>query len=127
MAGLVFFGTANLDATVGFYTKRLGMKVWLEQEGCTLLEHGNFLLGFCKRKEPQVEGVITLFYEKKESVDEMYSQLKDISTSSPITNKRYNIYQFYAKDPEGRTLEFQTFLHSLQPIHLDSFLKDANP
>ncbi|NHJ12484.1 MAG: VOC family protein [Candidatus Thorarchaeota archaeon] len=126
MAGLVFLRTGNLEGIVEFYTSRLGMRIWLEQESCTLLAHGNFILGFCESEKPETEGVITLFYEKRDNVDEMYARLQDISVSSPVTNDRYGIYQFYAKDPEGRSLEFQTFLHGLQPIVVDSFLRGGD-
>ena len=33
-----------------------------------------------------------------------------------VTNEQYQIYQFFAEDPEGRTLEFQAFLHPVEPI-----------
>ncbi len=122
LPGIIFFKTASLADIVEFYVSRLGMKVWLEQEGCTILSHGCFLLGFCQHKEPETEGVITLFYEQKEDVNRKYVELKDISTSEPSENSRYRIYQFYAVDPEGRTLEFQTFLHELRQMSLEKFL-----
>jgi hypothetical protein len=34
----------------------------------------------------------------------------------PRVNDRYQIYQFFAKDPEGRQLEFQAFLHPLSVV-----------
>jgi catechol 2,3-dioxygenase-like lactoylglutathione lyase family enzyme len=122
LPGIVFFRTTNLDDTVSFYVDRLGMRVWLEQVGCTILVHGNFLLGFCESEVPETNGVITLFYESRGEVDRMYSELKDIATSETIENERYRIYQFYAKDPEGRTLECQAFLHELEPLSIDRFL-----
>jgi catechol 2,3-dioxygenase-like lactoylglutathione lyase family enzyme len=125
MPGIIFLRTANLKATIEFYVSRLGMKVWIEQEGCTILSHGSFFLGFCQGETPETNGVITLFYERKEEVDKMYSELKDIATSEPIGNSRYKIYQFYANDPEGRTLEFQTFLHKLRPVSLEEFLSGS--
>jgi hypothetical protein len=46
----------------------------------------------------------------------MYDQLKQISTSEPAVNEKYQIYNFFTKDPEGRTLEFQAFLHPIEPV-----------
>ena len=46
----------------------------------------------------------------------LYDQLKQISTSEPAVNERYQIYNFFTKDPEGRTLEFQAFLHPIEPV-----------
>jgi nitroreductase len=39
----------------------------------------------------------------------MYDKLKSISESPPTDNEKYNIFQFFAHDPEGRVLEFQHF------------------
>ncbi len=122
MAGIIFLRTENLDETIQFYTERLGMIVWLEQKGCTILNHGNLLLGFCQKDVCETEGVLTFFSETKEDVDRMYCELQDIATTSPEKNDIYNIYQFYATDPEGRTLEFQSFLHGLKRIKIEQFL-----
>ncbi|MHA1924798.1 MAG: VOC family protein [Candidatus Thorarchaeota archaeon] len=104
MAGIIFFRTKNLDAIIQFYTERLGMTVWLEQKGCTILHHGNLLLGFCEKDVCETEGVITFFSETRNYVDMM-------------------IYQFYATDPEGRTLEFQSFMHNVKSIKIEQFLQ----
>jgi len=45
----------------------------------------------------------------------MYDRLDDRAHGSPEVNEQYDIYQFFADDPEGRTLEFQTFLHPIDP------------
>ncbi len=115
MAGLTFFRTKKPEEIVRFYTEEVGMKIWLEQAGCTLLKHGNFLLGFCGSDEVDTQGVITFFYPDRSTVDEMYDKFRDIATGEPKDNERYNIYNFFAEDPEGRTIEFQTFLHPLEP------------
>ncbi len=124
MAGIIFFRTKNLDETTRFYTEKIGMTVWLEQKGCTILYHGNLLLGFCQKVVSETEGVITFFYETREDVNRMYSDLQDIATTKPVENDTYQIYQFYARDPEGRTLEFQSFLHALKPIKIEQFLEE---
>lgn len=63
--------------------------------------------------KPDLQGMYTFVYPSKEQVDEMYDKLKDIADDRPRHNERYRIYQFFAKDPEGRNLEFQAFLHPL--------------
>ncbi|MFW9845882.1 MAG: VOC family protein [Candidatus Thorarchaeota archaeon] len=123
MAGIVFFRTARLEETIQFYTSRLGMKIWLEQKECTILSHGNLLLGFCQNDAFETEGVITFFSLTRREVDQMHNSLQDIATSEPTENETYRIYQFYARDLEGRTLEFQAFLHSLQPIEIPLYLR----
>jgi len=116
LAGIIFFRTTMLRDIVDFYVNEAGMHIWLEQAECVILNHGNFLLGFCERDVSETEGCITLFYPTKEDVDVMYNQLIHISTSEPVTNERYQIYNFFTEDPEGRTLEFQAFLHPIKPV-----------
>jgi hypothetical protein len=116
LAGIVFFRTARLEEIVDFYVNDIGMHIWLEQEDCTILSHGNLLLGFCHRDIAEVEGMITFFYPGEEDVNTMHKMLEHIATSEPVINERYQIYQFFAEDPEGRALEFQAFLHPVEPI-----------
>ena len=116
LAGIVFFRTTMLQEIVEFYVSDIGMHVWLEQDDCIILSHENLLLGFCHRETPEVDGMITFFYPAKEDVDAMYGMLSQIATSQPALNEKYQIYQFFAQDPEGRALEFQAFLHPIEPI-----------
>lgn len=116
LAGIVFFRTTMLQEIVEFYVSDIGMHVWLEQDDCIILSHGNLLMGFCHRETPEVDGMITFFYPAKEDVDAMYGMLSQIATSQPALNEKYQIYQFFAQDPEGRALEFQAFLHPIEPI-----------
>ena len=116
MGGIVFFRTEILQELVEFYSSELGMKIWLEQKDCVILQYGNLLVGFCQRETCEIEGLITLLYDSKSEVDSMYNRLKNRAVESPKENRKYRIYQFFAEDPEGRALEFQCFLHSAPPI-----------
>ncbi|PSP78208.1 glyoxalase [Halobacteriales archaeon QS_1_68_20] len=116
MTGIVFFRTADLAETVEFYTDRVGADVWLEQPGCTILEYDNLLVGFCEREEVDREGIVTLAVDDRETVDELHEQLADRAREQPRENETYDIYQFFAEDPDGRTLEVQTFLHETPDI-----------
>ncbi|MBN2048949.1 MAG: VOC family protein [Spirochaetales bacterium] len=116
MAGIVFNRTDHIDDILSFYTKRLGMSVWLDQGGCVILRSDNLLLGFCRAETPETGGTITFFYRTIEEVDRMYDELKDRATDQPRKNEKYHIYQFFARDPEDRQLEFQCFLH---PVDFD--------
>lgn len=116
MSGIIFFRTAADEEIISFYRNRLGFEIWVEQVGCTILKHGNVLLGFCERETAETEGVITLVYQDRETVDEMYAELTDLARESPSYNEAYDIYQFFADDPEGRTLEFQTFEHETPAV-----------
>ncbi|MFW5965527.1 MAG: VOC family protein [Halodesulfurarchaeum sp.] len=116
MTGIVFFGSVTLEDTVAFYTEQVGATVWLEQPGCTILQYDTFLFGFCSRKEAETDGTITFVTETPAGVDAFYETLVDRARGKPRVNDEYDIYQFFASDPEGRTIEFQTFLHETGPV-----------
>ncbi len=117
MSGIVFLKTTNLKKITDFYINSIGCRIWMDQGDCIILSHGNFLLGFCEREKTDRDGILTFFYESREEVDEMYQQFQDIAVSPPEFNRNYPIYNFFAKDPDGRDIEFQSFT---EPI--DCFL-----
>jgi len=110
MNGIVFFKTNKLSSLKQFYIDTIGCELWLDQGDCLIFKHGNMLLGFCERDEIDNNGIITFFYNDEDSVDRKYAQLKSIATSKPSKNLKYNIYNFFALDPENRQIEFQYFL-----------------
>ena len=113
MAGIVFLRTEDLKRIVGFYTDLVGMSVWLEQPGITILRHENLLIGFQQHSTSDIAGVVTFFYPARSQVDGMSEVLRGVATGPPRTNEHYRIYQFFARDPDGRLIEFQQFLHDL--------------
>lgn len=117
--GLLFVKTQDRAATVQFYREMIDMKVWLEQPEITILSHGNLLLGFHNQPDLPpggLDGIMyTFVYPAREEVDAMYERFKDSTADGPPRdNPKYKIYQFFAKDSEGRQLEFQAFLHPLE-------------
>lgn len=115
MSGINFFKTENLEDIKDFYIDKVGMNLWLDQGGCIILQHGNMLLGLCESDGKETEGVITFFYREREKVDEKYEQFKDTAREKPKVREKFDIYNFFAEDIEGRTIEFQTFLHPVRP------------
>lgn len=109
MSGILFLKTKDLSPLKEFYTSRLDCEIWQDQGDCIIFRHGNFLFGFCERSEVEDKAMLTFFYESKEEVDRMFSRLEEIAVSKPVNNEKYNIYQFFARDPEGRTIECQYF------------------
>lgn len=117
MTGIVFFRTEKRAAVVDFYTDRLGFQQWLEQDGgCTILERENLLLGFCDSDTTETEGIITVVVDDRDAVDALFGTLEDVTADEPHENEAFDIYQFFATDPDGRTVEIQTFLHSTPPV-----------
>jgi hypothetical protein len=113
MSGIIFLGTQELSVIKEFYLNKMEMEIWLEQGDCFIARHGNLLLGFCQREEPDLNGIITLFFNSEDEVDKFYEQFSKDSEGPPKVNEKYRIYHFFAKDPEGRRLEFQRFLHPI--------------
>lgn len=116
MGGIIFLGTSQPGIIRDFYTKELKMQVWLDQGTCLILRYKNMLLGFCEKQVADIAGTITIFCHTAKEVDIYYKKFSSISISRPKENHKYNIYNFFAKDPEGRTLEFQAFLHEIDPF-----------
>jgi hypothetical protein len=112
MDGIVFFRTERLAEVVEFYTETVGAEVWLEQPDCTILEAGDFRFGFCERDGAETDGILTFVVDSRERVDEVYDRLARSADEGPRYNERYEIYQFFAEDPEGRTVEVQSFEHA---------------
>lgn len=117
MAGIVFFSTKDVKKVTDFYLKKGIAEMWLEQADCKIIRQkgSNFLLGFCEREKFENEGCLTFFYPTKEEVDYYYELFKEEAISEPKVNEKYEIYNFFAKDPEGRTIEFQAFLSNIGP------------
>ena len=110
MSGIVFLATRDLPGIVEFYTRRMNMDIWIEQEDCTIMRRDSFSLGFCQRESPDVSGIITFVVKTRQEVDDAYEQLKDLADGRPQLSEKYRIYHFFLRDPEGRMLEVQQFI-----------------
>ena len=116
MSGIVFFRTERRAEVTEFYTDRLGFDRWLEQDGgCTILQHGNLLIGFCDAETTDTEGIVTIVLEGQAAVDDLHQELSDVANGPPEANEDFDIYQFFADDPDGRTVEVQAFRHPTPP------------
>lgn len=135
MTGIVFFRSANRDEVCAFYREYLDAVTWLEQPGCTILRYDTFLFGFCdaagdesedavsaegtegtgSRPSVDRDGTIRFVYDTRADVDRAYERLSGRARDEPAVNEPYEIYNFFADDPEGRTVECQTFLHPIDP------------
>lgn len=113
MSGIIFFQTRKLKEMKEFYINRVGATLWMDQEDCLIFRKGHFLFGFCQRDTADLDALMTFFYDEKEKVDQIYEELKGIARSGPVMHKKYPIYNFFARDPEGRLIEFQYFTGSI--------------
>ena len=113
MNGIIFFATKMLDDIIEFYVDTVGCEIWLKQADCIVLKFGNMIFGFCQRDKVETEGILCFVLNDRDEVDECYSKLKSIADNDPKYNEKYNIYHFFASDPEGRKIEFQSFEHDI--------------
>ncbi|MBN2830199.1 MAG: nitroreductase family protein, partial [Candidatus Cloacimonetes bacterium] len=113
MGGIVFFKTTIYDAVKKFYLDILECSVWLEQSGICIVRHGNQLIGICHGNDADTDMLLTFFYSTRDEVEKVAAKLK--MSGKAKYNPDYDIYHFYANDPEGRRIEIQAFEHHLKP------------
>lgn len=115
MAGIVFVKTTILEKIVKFYTEEIGCTKWLSQPNIEILRHENLLIGFHQQVKSDQTGLLTFFFDTKPEVNAMFVKMQErgLAFAKPKFNDTYKIYNFFAKDIEGRNIEFQTFLHEL--------------
>ncbi|WP_423744440.1 VOC family protein (plasmid) [Haladaptatus sp. SPP-AMP-3] len=116
MSGIVFFASEVRAETVSFYVDRFGADVWLEQTDCTVLQYDNMRFGFCERESADTDGILTFVTDDRDGVDALYDDLADCACDPPEANPRYDIYHFFAEDPEGRAVEVQSFDSVTEPV-----------
>jgi catechol 2,3-dioxygenase-like lactoylglutathione lyase family enzyme len=113
MAGIVFLRTGQLEQIRAFYVDVIGMKPWLSQPGIEILHKGSFLIGFQAKDVTDSDGLLTFVYQSREEVDKLYTRLSQRALAPPKRTEQFRIYNFFATDPDGRTIEFQVFEHEL--------------
>ncbi len=111
-----FYKAYDLDNVRRFYGDALSLKLYKDQGSCLIYDmNGHGKIGFCTH-HPKFRAdstCITFVYERKEDVERMHQHLKTRAkdVGRPALNDKLKIYHFFAKDFEGHTLEFQTFLY----------------
>lgn len=114
---VMFLPTDNHQKSIDFYEGILGLELVRDQKLCRIYKTGpSSYLGFCERGytiPTDYRVVITLLID---DVDGVYKLLKDqaIATESvPALSERFNVYQFFVRDPNGYLLEIQRFMEPL--------------
>ncbi|UCF09445.1 MAG: VOC family protein [Candidatus Bipolaricaulota bacterium] len=109
---IVFFGTADLDATSHFYEGILGLPLVLDQGRCRIYRCSqDGFVGFCLRKEP-VHGERAILTLVSDDVDGWADRLRDAGVElekAPAHNDVYGIYHLFVYDPNGILVEVQRF------------------
>ena len=111
---VTFLRCADLAAAEAFYAGLLGLPLVLDQGPCRIYRAaGEAFVGLCTGIEgdSKASGVILTFVT--DDVDGWHARLRDAGVptrGAPAHNTTYNIYNFFAEDPDGHLVEFQRFL-----------------
>jgi len=110
-----FFGTNDLEKTDQFYKKFFDLDIYKDQGKCKIYKiPGAGMIAFCEHMEVLTKNKSPIITFLTENVDEIYDKFNNMDgielTTKPMKNEKFNIYQFFAKDPNGYTLEIQKFL-----------------
>lgn len=111
---IVFFGTKDLQETHRFYAEIMGLTLYKDQGTCQIFEvPGGGKIGFCTHLEVIMEKNEPIITFVTDDVDLAYVNLSTSGLKAqdpPQINSKFNIKSFYAKDPNGYTVEVQEFL-----------------
>lgn len=116
---VTFVYGADLERSRRFYAEVLGLEEVLDQGACRIFRvAGEAFLGICTdaKRQAAAEGVTLTFVTPE--VDAWHEHLRRQGAtivSAPAKNERFNIYNFFARDPDGALLEFQRFLDPAWP------------
>ncbi|MGC9778612.1 MAG: VOC family protein [Candidatus Heimdallarchaeota archaeon] len=119
---ITFLQTNDLKKTSDFYEQNLQCKLILDQGQCRIFETSkNAYIGFCSHdflEKNQNTVCLTFVCNSKEEVDIWYEKLKEKKVpikACPAENQKFKIYNFFATDPNGISIEVQYFLHKFPP------------
>jgi catechol 2,3-dioxygenase-like lactoylglutathione lyase family enzyme len=112
-----FLYSHNLTISAQFYEEVMGLSLWKDQGSCRIYQvASDGYLGICQAsdlKRPVTgEQSNVIFTLVTQQVDEWYQWLteKGVNIEKPPTfNKKYHIYHFFLRDPDGYLLEIQRF------------------
>ena len=112
--------TEDLPGTSAFYARTLGLELVLDQGACHIYRVApNAFLGVCRTRpgryvEPK--GVVLTLVSP--DVDGWFARLESQGVAlegSPERSEQFNVYCFFARDPNGYLVEFQSFLDPTWP------------
>ena len=106
-----FYTCSDLAKTEAFW-KRMGLTIYMHQKNTVIFDSGEGMIGFIESQNHQTPAYscISLVKDTKEEIDQWYNQLKTDALDAPCIHPTAPVYSFFLKDPNGYTVEFQTFI-----------------
>ncbi len=118
-AHITFVPTNDLTTCANFYETVLLLPLTVDQGTCRIYQvAGGGYLGFCQHDDPLPADDRLILTLVCADVDDWYTRLTNQGVATdgpPRENQRYQIYHFFARDPNGYRLEIQRFLHPFPP------------
>jgi catechol 2,3-dioxygenase-like lactoylglutathione lyase family enzyme len=114
---VMFLPTDNHQKIIDFYEGVLGLELVRDQTLCRIYKTGpTSYLGFCERGytiPTDFRVVITLLIDDVDGVYKLLKARNIAIESEPELSERFNVYQFFVRDPNGYLVEIQRFLEPL--------------
>lgn len=105
-----FYKAKDLTKTLDFY-KSLGCSLFMTQPNCIVLDSGYGLFGFLQGDISNDKySCLSFIVDSKPKVDAYYEKLKQVAISKPCLHANFPLYSCFFKDPNGYTVEVQTFI-----------------
>ena len=110
---ITFIYVADLARSASFYGTGLGFTLVLDQGGCLIYEvTPTSYLGVCDARPEKVgvSGALVTFVT--DDVDAWHDRAVEAGATivqAPRHNEQYEIYNFFAEDPDGNRFEVQRF------------------
>jgi catechol 2,3-dioxygenase-like lactoylglutathione lyase family enzyme len=112
-SAITFLKTRDLEATTAWYTRVLGLQLTVDQGTCRIFSVcPGASIGFCLTEGAtgSAEVIFTLVVEDVDAACARLEQAGAHIEVRPRINPRFNIYQFFMRDPNGYLIEVQKFL-----------------
>jgi len=110
---ITFIYVADLDRSTAFYREVLGFPLVLDQGGCRIFGvTPSSFLGACRLRPEQVGVAGALVTFVVHDVDGWHARLVEAGATiiqPPAHSDVYEIYNFFAEDPDGNRFEVQRF------------------
>ena len=110
---ITFIYVSDLEQAARFYGNVIGLEQVLDQGGCLIFRvTPTSFLGACTLRPEQVGVAGALVTFVTEDVDIWYQRLVDNGVTivtEPAHNETFQIYNFFAEDPDGNRFEVQRF------------------
>ncbi len=115
---VMFLPTDDHQKSIDFYEGVLGLELVRDQGLCRIYKTGpSAYVGFCDRGysiPTEFRVVITLLIDDVDGVYAAAQKAGVPTENTPGTSERFNVYQFFLRDPNGYLVEIQRFNDPLE-------------